>query len=71
MADSLSASNPGKMYGFVKTHYDINPVRQISMIGAPEYQLANKVLDAIIKPYIPRTCMLKSNKQFLDRFNNF
>ena len=40
------------------------------MIGTPKYQLA-KFLDAIIIPYIPQTYMLKSNKQFLDRINNF
>ena len=28
-------------------------------------------LDAIIKPYIPQTYKYKSNKQFLDRINNF
>ena len=40
------------------------------MIGKPEYRLA-KLLDAIIKPYIPRTYTLISNKQFLDCINNF
>ena len=40
------------------------------MIGTPEYQRA-KFLDVIIKFYIPQTYMLKSNKQFLNRINNF
>ena len=40
------------------------------MIGTPEYKLA-KFLDAIVKPYIPQTYMLKSNKQFLDRIHNY
>ena len=55
------------MYGLVKVHKDNNPVRPVvSMIGTPEYQLA-KFLDVII----PQTYLLKSNKQFLDRINNF
>ena len=40
------------------------------MIGTPEYQLA-KFLNVIIRPFIPQTYRLKSNKQFLDRINNF
>ena len=59
-----SGSSPGKMYGLVKVHKDNNPIRPlVSMIGIPEYQLAN-FLDIIIKPYIPQTYMLKSKKQF-------
>ena len=68
---SPSGSSPGKTYGLVKVHKDNNPVRPaVSIIGSPEYQLA-KFLDAIIKPFIPQTYMLKSNKQFLDQINNF
>ena len=59
------------MYGLVKVLKGNNPVRPVvSMIGTPEYQLA-KFLDEIIKSCIPQTYMLKSNKQFLDRINNF
>ena len=66
-----SGSSPGKMYGLVKIHKDNSSVRPVvSMIDTPEYQLA-KLLDVIIKPYIPHTYRLKSNKQFLDRINNF
>ena len=66
-----SGSSPGKMYGLVKVHKNNNPSRPVvSMIGTPVYQLA-KFLDAIIKPDIPQTYMFKSNKQFLDRINNF
>ena len=68
---TLFGSSPGKMYSLVKVYKDNNPVRPVvSMIGTREYQLA-KFLDAIIKPYIPQTYMLKSNKQCLDRINNF
>ena len=66
-----SGSSLGKMYDLVKVHKDNNPVRPVAtMIGTPEYQLA-KFLNAIIKPYITHTYRLKSNKQFLDRINNF
>ena len=66
-----SGSNPGKMHGLVKVHKNNNPVRPVvSMIGTTEYLFA-KFLDEIIKPYIPQTYLLKSNKQFLDRINNF
>ena len=66
-----SGSSPGKMYDLVRVHKDNNPVRPVvSIIGTPGYQLA-KFLDVIIKPYIPQTYTLQSNKQFLDRINNF
>ena len=55
MVDSPSPSGsvPGKLYGAVKVHKKDNPVRPIvSMIGAPEHNLA-KFLDSIIKPYRP------------------
>ena len=66
-----SGSNPGKTYSLVKVRKDYNPVRPaVSMIGTPEYRLT-KFLDAIIKPCIPQTEMLKiKKKQFLDRINN-
>ena len=64
-------SNPGKIYGLVKVHKQGNPVRPVvSMIGAPEYQLA-KFIDSIIKPYIPQTYMLQSTNQFIDHLNEF
>ena len=66
-----SGSSPGKMHDLIKVHKDNNPERPVvSMIGTPEYQHA-KFLDVIIKPYISQTYMLKSNKQFLDRINDF
>ena len=40
------------------------------MIGTPEYQVA-KFLDIFIKPYIPKTDMLKLDKRFFDLINNF
>ena len=37
-----SGSNPGKLYGLIKVHKDGNPARPVvSMIGTPEYKLAN------------------------------
>ena len=44
-----------------------NPARPIvSMIGAPEYNLA-KFLDSIIKPYIPGTYMIDSSNDLIDK----
>ena len=67
----LSGSSPGKLYGTVKVHQPNFPLRPVvKMVNAPEYALA-KVLDNMIKPYLPQTPMLKSTDHFLDELKEF
>ena len=66
-----SGSNPGKLYGLIKTHKPNNPCRPVvSMIGTPEYKLA-KFLDSIIKPHIPNTYLLNSTSDFVNNVRQF
>ena len=49
-----SSSAPEKIYALVKVRKKDNPSRPlVSAVGSPEYELAIKFLDKIIKPYIP------------------
>ena len=66
-----SGSVPGKLYGAVKVHKKDNSARHIvSMIGAPEYNLA-KFLDSIIKPYVSGTNMTDSSNDLMDKLQHF
>ena len=57
----------GKLYGTCKIHKNGYPVRPIvSMIDTPEYKLA-KFLDELIKPGIPTTFTVASNREFIER----
>ena len=73
MVDILlpSGSVPGKLYGAVKVHKIDNHARPIvSMIGAPEYNLA-RFLDSIIKPIMPGTYMIDSSNDLIDKLQQF
>ena len=64
-------SGPGKLYGMCKIHKKDYPMRPVvSMIGTAEYQLA-KFLDALIKPNLPKSFMLSSTDEFLEKLNKF
>ena len=66
-----SGSVPGKLYGRIKIHKKGYPARPVvSMINTPEYQLA-KLMDRLIKPYIPNKYMLDSTQDFLQKMNEF
>ena len=64
-------SNSGKIYDLIKVHKNSNPARPVvSMIGTPEYKLAN-FFDSIIKSYLPDNHMLYSTEDFLEKLNQF
>jgi len=66
-----TGSAPGNIYGLNKVYKENNPARPVvSMINTPEYHLA-KLLDSIIKPYIPDEYMLKSTDDFMNKLNEF
>ena len=59
-----SGSKPGRIYNLVKVHKNNYPLRPIiSMIDAPEYELA-KSMDYLIKPLIPNKYMSRFTGDF-------
>ena len=57
---------PGYLYGNVKTHKPGNKLRPIiSQVTTPTYDVS-KIIDTIVKPYIPSTYMLKSRDEFIN-----
>ena len=62
-------SNSGKIYDLIKVHKNSNPARPVvSMIGTPEYKLAN-FFDSIIKSYLFDNHMLYSTEDFPEKLN--
>ena len=62
-----SENNSGKLYGLIKVHKEGNPARRVvSIIGTPEYKLA-KVLDSIIKPYIPESYIIQRSEEISNK----
>ena len=62
----VGSYSTGYIYGNIKTQKNGNPLRPIiSQVSTPTYQ-TSKQLDAIIKPYIPKTYSLNSRDEFID-----
>jgi len=66
-----SCSASWKIYGLANIHKENTPLRLVlSMTNAPKYELA-KILDSMVKPYLPNAYMLESTSDFLARLNGF
>ena len=60
-----------KLYGLIKIHNKDNPARPVvSIIETLEYKLA-KVLNTIIKPYLPNKFLKNSTDDFLTHIKDF